>query len=152
MTPKAPQSSKKAVPDESSSRTAQCRGTTLVRPRLAAEASAGTSIPWRCNGRARRGLCGKITRSRPAAPRPCSAVRSAPVPTSRALCCVVRRLLFSSLPLPKIELHLVYVKILRPSRGNLYLSGWRGGALALSVSLRLTAPPKGGAKKICCGS
>ena len=30
-----------------------------------------------------------------------------------------------------------------------YLSGWRSAVGALSVSLRLTAPPKGGAKLKC---
>jgi len=51
----------KAVPDEASSRTAvKNRGTTLVRPRPGGgDLSGYETIPWRCNGRARRGLCGR---------------------------------------------------------------------------------------------
>lgn len=39
------------------------RVTTLFYPDLASRTSAGTSIPWRCNGRSRRGLCGKTPQS-----------------------------------------------------------------------------------------
>ena len=35
------------------------RVTTLLHSCLATRASSGTNIPWRCNGRSRRGLCVK---------------------------------------------------------------------------------------------
>ena len=55
----------------------------------------GTDIPWRCNGRSRRGLCG-LPRSRCAAPRPSSIQHAAPFFTGRGslLLCTGCTLLF----------------------------------------------------------
>lgn len=84
-------------------------------------ASRSTSIPLRCNGRPRRGLCKPALArfySRCAAPRPSSTASSVPFSILRALCDVPRRLLFSSLPLLWfMELRLVYDKSVPASTG-----------------------------------
>ena len=90
---------------------------------LGAGTSAGTKpYPGAVTGAPVAACAGGKAPSRRAAPRPCSAVHSAPFSTVRALCCVSHRLLFSSLPLLKIKLHLVYDKTACSSRGNFCLA------------------------------